>query len=67
MKRLIILSIVALLATATGCRTCSSWWNRGDSCDTCGGEPISTYSSGTLIAPPGNIIVPGPVESLPPG
>jgi hypothetical protein len=62
MKRLLILGIVALLASTTGCRTCSSWWNRGADCETCVvGEPVRTYSSGELIAPPPGVL-PGPVQ-----
>jgi hypothetical protein len=62
MKRLLILGIVALMATMSGCRTCSSWWNRGADCDTCiGPETVRTYSSGELIAPPAGVqVLPGP-------
>ena len=67
MKRLLILGILALVATNSGCcRSWSSWWNRGASCDTCiSSMPTSTYSSGTLIAPPTEVL-PGPAEVIVP-
>lgn len=67
MKKLLILSIVALVATNSGCcRSWSSWWNRGASCDSCvSSMPTSTYSSGTLISPPTEVL-PGPAEVVVP-
>lgn len=67
MKRLLILSVVALVATSSGCcRSWSSWFNRGASCDTCvSGTPMSAYSSGTLVSPPTEVL-PGPAEIVVP-
>lgn len=67
MKRLMILGIVALAATSTGCcRTWSGWFNRGVTCDSCvSGVPVQSYSSGSLVAPPAEIL-PGPAEVIVP-
>lgn len=68
MKRLMILSIVALASVSSlGCRTCSSWWNRGASCETCVSDvSVSGYPSGTLVSPPTTEILPGPAEVIVP-
>lgn len=74
MKKLMLMSVVALVAANSGCcRTWSSWWNRGAACDTCTPvttydcDPVQTYSGGAVMVAPGTIM-PGPVlEALPPG
>jgi hypothetical protein len=69
MKRLLILSVVALVAsTAGGCRSWSSWCNRGDTCATCittepTCEGVRTYSSGGMLLPPQGELLPGPVSN----
>ncbi len=77
MKRLTLLTIVMLLTVATnsGCRTCSSLFNRnrGDDCNTCGGGAVAgaydsygstqVYGGDTLLPPPTNVL-PGPQPSI---
>ncbi len=77
MKRLLILSVITLVAgTAGGCRSLSSWCNRGDNCATCYaaepgcmapeltcGEGIRTYSSGGMIVAPQGELLPGPIQN----
>jgi hypothetical protein len=83
MRRLLVLSVVTLLAaTSLGCNSCGGrrtswfgWFNRGDSCRTCGsGEVISEDYSGTLgtpilnsvpNAPRSSGILPGPIGVTP--
>jgi len=75
MKRLTILTVIAMVtvATSSGCRTCGSpfsFFNRGDSCNTCGtGSPdsyASSYGSGvvyegdTMLPPVTGELMPGP-------
>jgi hypothetical protein len=63
MKKLLILCAVAILASSAGCRSCSSWWNRGSSCDECvSGVPVTSYNGGTIVesVPPGATILPRP-------
>jgi hypothetical protein len=67
MKRLLILCVVAVAASNTGCRSCSSWWNRGSSCDACvSGAPMTSYSNGGTLVSPGVEVLPGPAEIVTP-
>lgn len=55
MKRLLMLTAVALVALAlTGCgRSWSSWFCRGEECDTCSSPPVySGYGYAGEFAPP---------------
>lgn len=75
MKRLLLLSILALFVTSsTGCLWGQPWWRRGAPCgDPCGG--MTSYGSGMggyeMSYPPATTTVPnllpGPVQTLPPG
>lgn len=84
MRRLLVLSVVAVLAaTSVGCNCCGNgrrtswfnWFNRGDSCRTCGsGDVIGDEYSGTLgtpilnsvpNAPRSTGVLPGPVGITP--
>lgn len=75
MKRLTILTVIAIVtvATSSGCRTCGSpfsWFNRGDSWNTCGVGSSDAYSSSygsdmiydgdTMLPPVRNEVLPGP-------
>lgn len=71
MKRLTILTVIALVtvATSSGCRTCGSLFNfnRGDSCNTCDAGSYDSNGSGiiyegdTMLPPVTGEILPGPV------
>ena len=74
MKRLIILTIIAMLtmATSSGCRTCGSplrWFNRGIACDPCsnGGSEPYTASYGSDVAYQGDTMLPPVTSELLPG
>ena len=75
MKRLTILTIIAVVtvATSSGCRTCGSLFNfnRGDSCNTCDAASYDSNGSGiiyegdTMLPPVTGEILPGPVRTTP--
>ncbi|MBI2481274.1 MAG: hypothetical protein HYV60_22330 [Planctomycetia bacterium] len=75
MKRLTILTVIAMVtvATSSGCRTCGSpfsWFNRGVGCDTCSTTGSDTYASSygsgmtyegdTMLPPVTTEVLPGP-------
>lgn len=64
MKRLLVLTAVAILsATAIGCNCCNPF-TRGPACPTCGQAGVSAYGADGYTAPPamppGTYAVPGP-------
>jgi len=79
MKRLAILTVIAMVtvATSSGCRTCGSLFNfnRGDSCNTCDAGSYGSYDAsvdsgvvyeGDTMLPPvtREMILPGPVGAV---
>ncbi len=71
MKRLTILTVIAMMtvATSSGCRTCGSLFNfyRGGSCNTCDAGTYdsygSSYGAGTIYE--GDGLLPSPTDVLP--
>jgi hypothetical protein len=68
-KLLMLTGVVVTIACLAGCSTCgsrnscSSWFNRGDRCNTC--PPPACGPQATMMLPTTPQVMPGPIEIAP--